>query len=126
MGSKSRSFLTVIPYSSSVPITFGIAIASPHRDSSEVLPRVDVLDRTLLPADPGHERPHVDDALALAARDPCPVVGVGRVRKVLVLLELLLHGLEHVIELDAALVLRDQPLHGLLLGARHDVLAHGA
>src|SRR5215475_11631799 len=37
---------------------------------------------------PGDERADVDDPLALLARDPCPVVRVGRVGQVLVLPEL--------------------------------------
>src|SRR5437588_12945508 len=36
----------------------------------------------------GDQRPDVDDALALLAGDPGPVIGVGGVRQVLVLAEL--------------------------------------
>ena len=49
----------------------------------------------------GHERAHVDDALALLARDLGPVVGVGRVGQVLVLLVLLVDRLDEVVGADA-------------------------
>src|SRR5574338_497229 len=127
IGSKSRSFWIVIPYSISVPITLGIAIGSPHgpaSSGSEVLTRVDVLDRPFLAADSRDQRAHVDDPLTLATGDPGPVVGVRGVRQVLVLLELLADRLVDVFRLDPALAGVDQPLHGLLLGARDDVLDH--
>src|SRR5690606_10449239 len=131
MGSKSRSFLTVIPYSISVPITLGIAIGSsssaPSLERLEVLPRSDVLDRApLVAVDPGDQGPDVDDPLALAPGDARPVVGIGGVRKILVLLELVAHGVDQVVELDAALLVLDEPLHGLLLGPVDDVLDHRA
>src|SRR5574338_338975 len=127
IGSKSRSFWIVMPYSISVPITLGIAIGSPHgpaSSGSEVLTRVDVLDRPFLAADSRDQRAHVDDPLTLATGDPGPVVGVRGVRQVLVLLELLADRLVDVFRLDPALAGVDQPLHGLLLGARDDVLDH--
>src|SRR5438034_7130869 len=55
----------------------------------------DLLDVLLLLVGVAHERPHVDDPLALLAGDLRPVVGVGRIRQILVLLELLAHGCEH-------------------------------
>src|SRR5512145_147778 len=135
IGSKSRSFLTVIPYSISVPITLGIAMTAPlgasetrdrRREPSEVLTGVDVLDRPLLAADSGDQRADVDDALALATGDARPVVGIGRVREILVLLELVPHRLLQVVELDATLAVVDQALDRHLLRTRHDVLDHRA
>src|SRR5688572_26153245 len=135
IGSKSRSFLTVIPYSISVPITLGIAIAAPlgpgrreivWEPSLQVLTGVDVLDRPFLPADARDQGADVDDALALAARDPGPVVGVRRVREILVLLELVPDGLLEVLQHDPALAVIDEALDGHLLRARHDVLDHRA
>ena len=73
-----------------------------------------------------HDRAHVDDALALLAGDLRPVVGVGRVRQVLVLAELLLDRVEQVVGDDAALAARDRALDRQLLRAAHDVLDHGA
>src|SRR5262245_19498786 len=125
MGSKSRSFLTVIPYSISVPITLGMAIASsPAPGSSlEVLTGPDVFDRPpFVAVDPGDQSADVDDPLALPAGDTRPVVGVGGVREILVLLELLAHCVDQVLELDAPIALLDEALHGLLLGAIDDVL----
>src|SRR5207245_7393718 len=53
----------------------------------------DLLDVLLLLFGVAHERPHVDDPLALLAGDLRPVVGVGRIRQFLVLLELFAHGI---------------------------------
>src|ERR1700728_849124 len=55
------------------------------RPGSEVLAGAHALDRTATfgLAVLGHERAHVDDSLPLLARDPRPVVGVGRVGEVL-------------------------------------------
>src|SRR4051812_47962167 len=50
----------------------------------------------------GHQGAHEHDALALLARDLRPVVGVGRVRQVLVLAVLLLDRGEQVLGGDAA------------------------
>ena len=55
----------------------------------------------------GHERAHVDDALALLARDLGPVVGVGGVGQVLVLLVLLLDRVEQVVGADAPVAAGD-------------------
>src|SRR5262245_42903311 len=107
IGLKSGWFRTVIPYSVSMPITFGSAMgpsrercrpwmraagrgrpapSTPER--SEVLAGVDALDRALLFLRLAHQRLHVDDALALFAGDFGPVVGVGGIGEVLVFLEL--------------------------------------
>src|SRR5881296_3655473 len=73
-----------------------------------------------------HERPHVDDPLALLAGDLRPVTGVGRVRQIFVLLELLADGREQVVGTDALLAPTDETLEGQLLGAAHDGLDHGS
>src|SRR5205807_7123908 len=73
----------------------------------------------------GEEGAHVDDALALLARDLGPVVGVGGVGQVLVLLVLLPDGGEEVVGADALALAGDGPLDGELLGPAHDVLDHG-
>src|SRR4029450_1730742 len=75
---------------------------------------------------PGDQRADVDDPLALATGDAGPVVRVGGVREILVLLELLAHGVDQVVELDAPLAVLDQALDRLLLGAVDDVLDHRA
>src|SRR2546422_3856465 len=86
----------------------------------------DLLDVLLLLFGVAHERLHVDDPLALLAGDLRPVVGVGRIRQILVLLELFAHGIEQVAGADALLAATDQPLEGQLLGPPHDRLDHGA
>src|SRR5712691_7658378 len=95
IGLKSGWFLTVMPYSVSMPITFGIAIGPPDAlvemrtnggrgDSAPLPPRRlqvlagidDALDRPLLFLRLTHQRLDVDDALALLARDLRPVVWI--------------------------------------------------
>src|SRR2546427_8966411 len=152
IGLKSGWFLTVIPYSVSIPMTFGIAIR-PSSLPTENEPPVsrgrrsggkgggrrpppllleilaggdDLLDVLLLLFGVAHERLHVDDPLALLAGDLRPVVGVGRIRQILVLLELFAHGIEQVAGADPLLAAADQPLEGQLLGPSHDRLDHGA
>src|SRR5262245_38453357 len=128
IGSKSRSLTTVIPYSISLPITLGSGKLLPSPGApSEVLTRsAHRLDRALGSIDAADQRPHVDDLLALATGDARPVVGIRRVRQVLVFLELLAHRLEDVLEVDARLALEDLLLDRLLLGSVDDVLDHGA
>src|SRR5262245_45808618 len=124
-----------MPYSVSIPITFGMAMGpplvgrkksragggdAPRPTRLQVLAGVDdPLDGPLLFLGLAHERLHVDDPLALLAGDLGPVVGVRRVRKVLVLLELLPHGVEHVLEGDALLAGLDVALERELLGPPH-------
>src|SRR3954451_9185983 len=74
----------------------------------------------------GDERADEDDPLALLAGDPGPVVGVGRVREVLVLLELVHARLQQVLHPDALLVLVEEVLDRHLLGPVDDVLDHRA
>src|SRR5688572_15709127 len=93
----------------------------------EVLSGIDDLfDVALLFLRLAHERLHVPDPLALLAGDLRPVVGVGRVRQILVLLELLAYGGEQVVGHDALLTLADVALERQLLGAPDDRLDHGA
>src|ERR1019366_10590166 len=66
----------------------------------------------------------IDDPLALLARDPGPVVGVGGVRKVLVLLVLPADGLEEIRGTDPSPFAGDDPLDGQLLRPADDVLDH--
>src|SRR5579875_1294481 len=70
----------------------------------------------------GHERADVDDPLALLAGDPCPVVGVGGVRKVLVFLELVHAGGHQVLQPQPLLTQLEEVLDRHLLGASHDAL----
>src|SRR5680860_614914 len=86
------------------------------------------VDRTsglsaLLAGDQGADE---NDPLTLLARDACPVVWVGGVREVLVLLELVHAGLEHMGDPQALLTDVQQVLDRHLLGAVDDVLDHGA
>src|SRR5215468_5358729 len=102
----------------------GGAVAAPPmlliRSRSQVLAGVDdPFDAPGLVLGLADERLHVDDSLALLARDLSPVVGVRRVRQVLVLLELLANGREEVVEGDALLALADVALEGQLLGPPH-------
>src|SRR5580692_11439438 len=87
----------LIPYSVSIPHTLVVATARPYR-YLEVLPGAHALDRstTVHLAVLGEQGADVDDALTLLARDPGPVVRVGRIGQVLVLLVLLPDGLEEV------------------------------
>src|SRR4030095_140797 len=132
IGLKSGWFLTVIPYSVSMPMTFGMAM----RPLASVRPMVvkagqpsakknppdrravrggnggpcdgppilflqvlsgvhDLLDAALLFLGFAHERLDVHDAITLPAGDLRPVVGVGGVRQILVLLELLAYRQDH-------------------------------
>src|SRR5438046_8323833 len=79
----------------------------------------DLLDVLLLLFGVAHERLHIDDPLALLAGDLRPVVGVGRIRQILVFLELFAHGIEQVAGADPLLAAADQPLEGQLLGPSH-------
>src|ERR687897_1565365 len=63
------------------------------------------------------ERADEDDPLALLARDPRPVVGVGGVGQVLVLLELVDARLEQVRDAQPLLVVVDEVLDRHLLRA---------
>ena len=51
----------------------------------------------------GDQRADVDDPLALLARDPCPVIGIGGVGQVLVLGELVDDRVEQVLDPQTAL-----------------------
>src|SRR5262245_8979066 len=155
IGLKSAWLRTVIPYSVSIPITFGRAIPSSLRPVSPVLPRasrrrgdrgrqkggegapaappprhLQVLTGSLALHGPllvlalTRERLDVDDPLALLPGDLRPVVGVGRVRQILVLLELLAHRRQQVVQLDALFDVRDVSLERELLGATHDRFHH--
>src|SRR5215470_11346459 len=96
----------------------GAAVAPPMlliRSRSQVLAGIDdALDAPGLVLGLADEGLHVDDPLALLARDLGPVVGVGRIRQVLVLLELLADCGEEVVEGDALLTLADVALEGQL------------
>src|SRR5258705_1783849 len=93
----------------------------------QVLTRIDdLLDTEELLFGLAHERLHVDDALALLAGDLRPVVGVGGVRKILVLLELFADGRQEVVGHDALLAAADVALERELLRPAHDRLDHGA
>src|SRR3990170_1537046 len=95
--------------------------------ASQVLAGVDdLLDPALLLLRLAHERLDVHDALALLAGDLRPVVGVRRVRQVLVLLELLADRRVEVRGRDALLAAADVALERELLGAAHDGLDHRA
>src|SRR5439155_10077163 len=126
-GLKSGTPGPEMPYSVSMPITFAIAMAGPGYRVLQVLAGVDPLHlATLVSLGPAEQGPHVDDPLALLAGDPGPVVRVGGVGQILVLLELVADGLEHVLPLQPLLALRQEPLDGHLLRPGHDVLDHGA
>src|SRR5713226_1672864 len=150
IGLKSGWFFTVIPYSVSMPMTFGMAMrpptsrenrnpwpgarggtrgaaGPPSRSRLQVLAGVDELfHAALLFLRLAHQRFNVDDPLALLAGDLGPVVGVRRVRQVLVLLELLAHGRGEVVGRDALGAAADEALEGELLGPAHDGFDHGA
>src|SRR6266851_260599 len=74
----------------------------------------------------GDQGPDVDDALALLAGDPGPVVRVGGVRQVLVLAELVHAGGQQVADPHALLPGLEELLDGHLLGPGDDVLDHRA
>src|ERR1035438_7513640 len=129
---------TEMPYSVSVPMTRRTLISEslvpgwrdcddPHR--LQVLPgvghRVDGAPGfcALLAGDQG---PDVNDPLALLAGDACPVIGVGGVRQVLVLTELVHARGQQVRDPEALLPGLQELLDRHLLGAGHDVLDHRA
>src|SRR6185437_6338075 len=132
---------TAMPYSVSVPITRSTLIVVQRSaswqyrgrarpgSSSQILTGVsDGVDGTaglgaLLARDQG---PDVNDALALLAGDPGPVVRIRGVRQVLVLAELVHAGGQQVGDPDALLLRLEVFLDRHLLGAGHDVLDHGA
>src|SRR5215475_126439 len=125
---------TEMPYSVSVPITRRTLMqkaypGGPNRRLSEVLPgvghRVDGASGfgALLARD---QRPDIDDPLALLAGDPRPVVGVGGVRQVLVLAELVHAGGQEVGDPQPLDVGVEELLDRHLLGSVHDVLDHRA
>src|SRR5580658_9465858 len=117
-----------MPYSVSIPSTFWTAIRFRPQRSSKVLAGSDALD---LPAAADlvavlDHRPDVDDALALAPGDLRPVIGIRRVRQILVLLVLLLDRVQQMFEANAASLVRKDPFDGELLRPVHDVLDHRA
>src|SRR5712691_11505381 len=150
IGLKSGWFFTVIPYSVSMPMTFGMAMrpptsrenrnpwpgarggsrgaaGPPSRSRLQVLAGVDdLLHAALLLFGLAHQRLDVDDALALLAGDLGPVVGVRRVRQVLVLLELLADRGQEIVAGDALAPAADEPLQRELLRAADDRLDHRA
>src|SRR5438093_850716 len=122
-GLKSGQPGPEIPYSVSMPTTLGMAMEV----RLQVLTGVDPFDLPALTTPAvSEERPDVDDPLALLAGDASPVIGVGGVRQVLVLLELVPDRRQEVVELQPLLALAEEPLDGHLLGPGHDVLDHGA
>src|SRR3954453_17007745 len=107
-----------VPRSSSAPCALSRPVSGEPPAASEVLPRVgDRVDRParLRALLAGDERADEDDPLALLAGDAGPVVRVGRVREVLVLLELVHAGLQQVVDPDALLVVVEEVLDGHLL-----------
>src|SRR5579875_739832 len=151
MGLASPGPDSWMPYSVSMPHTFGMATAGPYPGGglkvrsrrgrpirrgaplprpavrSEVLARGHTLDgaTTCCLRPLPEEGPHVHDPLTLLARDLGPVVGVGGVGQVLVLLVLLLDGVQEVGGPDALALAPYLALEGQLLGPAHDVLDHG-
>src|SRR3954462_1873170 len=128
---------TEMPYSISVPMTRRTLMdppsaARPTRPAgaagSEVLTRIGGrVDRPArLVALAADERADVDDPLALLARDPGPVVGVGRVGQVLVLLELVEARGHQVTDPQTPGAGLQLLLDGHLLAAVDDVLQHRA
>src|SRR6266702_298219 len=145
---------TEIPYSVSMPITRRTLMAhsvvpggkrtggrardrppvshrevGPRRATSQVLASVcHGVDRPagLVAALPGDQGPDVDDPLALLARDPGPVVRVGRVGQVLVLAELVHARREQVRDPQALSAGLEELLDRHFLRPVHDVLDHGA
>src|SRR3954454_2041087 len=105
--------------------------ATPRRhptavSDSQILAGGDALDLTAaaLLVVLGDDRADVDDALALLAGDLRPVVGVRRVRQVLVLAELLRDRRDEIRGADARGRTGDLALDGELLRPAHDVLDH--
>src|SRR5947209_3619164 len=122
MGFDSPEPRSTIPYSVSMPHTLAIAISS----TLQVLPCRDAFDGAAAGGvlAVGDQRAHVDDALALLARDLLPVVRVGGVGEVLVLLELLLDRRQKIVDSDALALAGDRALDRQLLGPPDDVLDH--
>src|SRR6266699_4528177 len=104
------------------PLSSGTAT----RRRSEILPGGDALDLPAAAATVvfGEQRAHEHDALALLAGDLRPVVGIRRVRQVLVLAVLLPNGIDEVAARDASRAPADLPLDRHLLRAPDDVLDH--
>src|SRR5438105_11330997 len=130
-GLKSARPGPELPYSVSMPMTFGIAMVAPWDTAPawaglEILARVDPIDLPPLAPRVGHQGADVDDPLSLLPRDASPVVGVGRIGEVLVLLELVADGRQEVFELDPLLPLAEEALDRHLLRPPHDVLDHRA
>src|SRR5262245_55245919 len=113
----------VMPYSVSMPMTLGIAIA-PSSSSApptgrrrtavrcrlQVLAGVHPFDLPALAAvGVAKQGANVHDPLALLPGDAGPVVRVRRVREVLVLLELVADGHLEVVEGQALLALGQEP-----------------
>src|SRR2546427_6429403 len=86
----------------------------------------DFLDAPLRLAGLADERLDVSDALALLAGDLRPVVRVRRVGQILVLLELLAHGVEQVGGGEAFASAADVALERQFLGAPYQRLDHRA
>src|SRR5579884_3496802 len=145
MGLDSAAPRRMIPYSVSIPMTFGMAMGRPYpagRSAAtpgpdeppgaarplQVLAGAHPLDGPatggFLPL--GEQGADIDDPLALLAGDLRPVVRVGGVGQVLVLAVLLLDRGQHVGGADAPALAGDHPLDGQLLGPADDVLDHGA
>src|SRR5262245_5857422 len=141
-GLASAAPRNATPYSVSIPQTLGTATESAYpavlcslvpraaarRRRSEVLAGGDALDlaaaaRAFVVREQGA---HEHDALALLARDLRPVIGVRRVRQVLVLAVLLPDRVHQVAGGDALGAAADLPLDRHLLRPTHDVLDHGA
>src|SRR5215472_15538767 len=133
---------TEMPYSVSVPITrrtlipaslTGVPASILHTWPAgvarlQVLPGVgDRVDRSsrLGSVLAGDQRADVDDPLALLAGDPRPVVGVGGVRQVLVLAELVHARGQQVRDAQPLLPGLEELLDRHLLRPVHDVLDHG-
>src|SRR6476659_580789 len=138
-----------MPYSTSVPMTRRTLMDQPYASASgrtdadgpvpdrnraagttslQVLAGVrSRVDRAAgLVALAADERADVDDPLALLARDPRPVVGVGRVGQVLVLLELVQARRRQMADPQPADTGLELLLDRHLLRAVDDVLQHGA
>src|SRR5262249_15558575 len=137
-GLKSAAPGAAMPYSVSMPITLGMAMTPCPRGfrlrrtlddpgrTLQVLPRGHALDLATGPALVSDQCAHVDDPLARLPADARPVVGVRRVRQVLVLLEFVGDRGGEVLCLEALLAGLEEALDGGLLGPRDDVLDHGA
>src|SRR6195952_5339405 len=117
-GVELESWASSALMSSTVPGTRGLQVLPGVRRGVDLL--------ALRCALAGDERADVDDPLALLAGDAGPVVGVGRVRQVLGLGELVHHGVEQVLDAQTRLLGLQVGLDRRLLGPAHDVLDHRA